>query len=96
MANKYKLRDGVVLTTVCGETLLLATRKVRDTCPYTLHLDDASKYLLALIENSSDKVKMTAEISARFNLSEELALRNLESFISAMEEYGVIVPEECE
>ena len=96
MANKYKLRDGVVRTTVCGETMILATRKVRDICPYYLHLDDASKYLLVLIENSSDKEKITAEISERFNISEEDAFKNLNCFINEMEGYGVIVPEECE
>lgn len=96
MANKYKLREGVVLTTVCGETLLVSTRKVRNKCPRTLHLDEVAKCFLSLIESTADKQEIAAKISERFNVTEELALKNIDSFISTMEGYGVIVAEECE
>lgn len=96
MGKKYKLRDGIVQTMVCGETLLVATRKVRGKCPYTLHLDDAALYLLALVESDSEENVMIADISEHFEVTEEIAQRNLNSFITKMEKYGCIVPEDSE
>lgn len=96
MGKRYKLRKGIVKTTVCGETLLVATREIRGTCPYTLHLDSAAIYLLALVESESDESRMIADITEHFGVTEEIALKNLTCFIDQMEAYGCIVPEDGE
>lgn len=95
MAKKYKLRDGIVQTTVCGETLLVATRQLRGECPYTLHLDESAVYLLSLLESGTDEHEMIAEISTHFCVGENCAAENLKNFVDVMEGYGCIVAEEC-
>lgn len=95
MEKKYRLRDGVVLTTVCGETLLVATREARGKCPNTLHLDDGAVFMFSLLENTLSENKMIAEISAHFHVTEKCAKTNIDAFIKQLTDCGCIVAEDC-
>lgn len=92
MGKKYKLRKGVVMTTVCGETLLVATAEVREECPFTVRLNEASVYLLSLLESELSDEERTKKITQHCGISEEKAMSDMASFMNTMlNDYRVIV-----
>lgn len=96
MAKKYRLRDGIVRTTVCGETLLIATRAIREICPNSVHLEPPAVFFLELVLTGMEEKSMIEEVAAHFNVSEECAKKNLNDFIAQLENFGCIVAENCE
>ena len=45
----YKIRDGLVLETLCGTSLLIATLEARKYCPYVMQLNEASAYIWKML-----------------------------------------------
>ena len=48
--ERYKARAGAVLTTVCGEYLLVTVRALRGVCPYVTKLSESSAFLWSRLE----------------------------------------------
>lgn len=92
MGKKYKLRKGIVMTTVCGETLLVATAEAREDCPFTVRLNEASVYLLSLLETELSEEERAAKIAEHCGISLQKATSDMAGFMNTMlNDYRVIV-----
>ena len=56
--KRYKAREGVVLTSVCGESLLVSAAALRDICPFVTVLNDSSAFLWKQLQNWLRKALM--------------------------------------
>lgn len=45
----YKIREGIVMETLCGTSLLIATLEARKYCPYVMQLNEASAYIWQML-----------------------------------------------
>lgn len=92
---KYKTRPGVVLTTVCGENLLVAARAALEYCPYVTQLNDSSAYLWKKLAAGVDSDRLLDEIEAEFEVDDPEALRSaIDGFIKQMTELRYLLPDE--
>lgn len=81
---KITFRDGLVLETICGTTLVIATLAARSHCPYVMQLNEASVYLWKLLAEGKDTAEIAKMAAADFQISEELAQQTIEGFVEGL------------
>lgn len=80
----YKIRDGIVMETICGVTLLIATLEASADCPYAVRLNGASAYIWDMLFRGLSFEEMTARTAKDQQLSEEEAGRILQAYIQEL------------
>ena len=50
---KYRTRTGIVLTSVCGQHVLVAAKEARENCPYVTKINETAAFCWRLLENGS-------------------------------------------
>lgn len=88
---KYIIREGVLLETVCGESMLVATYKARKYCPYIFELNEASVLIWKGIQAGLDDQEIAAKASVDFEVSEEAALEAVRTFEAHLKEHGYLI-----
>lgn len=93
--NRYKTRPGVILTSVCGEHLLVAAAAVRDLCPYVTEINETSAFLWRQLTAGADLDGLMAALDAEYDLPDPAAARQaVESFLQQMLDLHYLLPEE--
>ncbi len=90
---KYRIQNGVVRETICGESLLISTKEARERCPYLTQLDESSAFIWSMIEEGTDSQDMINRIIQKYDVDEKEAEEGLMSFLDAMEERHYIIRE---
>lgn len=86
--ERYKCRDGVVLTRVCGETLLVAARALKGQCPYVTILNDSSAFLWQRLKSGADAAELEEAVRGEFEVDDPSAIRGfVDSFLQQMKEH---------
>ncbi len=91
---RYRIHSGVVLETVCGEHLLLATRASCADCPYVQQLNDTAAFFWRQLEKTPETEQLARAAAEKYSLSEAEILPGLQRFLDSMEELGYIRREE--
>ena len=90
----YRTRPGVVLTSICGEYMLVAAKEAREFCPYHSQITESSAFLWRLLCRGSDRDTLLREVEAEYELEDPAAARQaIDSFIAQMIELGYLLPE---
>ena len=92
----YKIRDGVVMETLCGVSLLIATTEARKYCPYVMQLNDASVYIWKMLFAGKCPEKMVEQAARDFDISIQEAGETIETFLSGLEEQNYLIIERNE
>jgi hypothetical protein len=93
--NRYKTRPGVILTSVCGEHLLVAAAAVRDLCPYVTEINETSAFLWRQLTSGADLDGLMAALDAEYDLPDPAAARQaVESFLQQMLDLHYLLPVE--
>lgn len=90
---KYTIREGLVLESVCGVPLLIATLEARKHCPYLMQLNEASAYIWKMLFDGKTLAEMTALAANDFEITEEEAQQTLTAFLSDLEKHNYIILE---
>lgn len=91
----YKTRPGVVLTTVCGENLLVAAKAAAAECPYVTQINDTSAFLWERLVGGNDVEGLMAAVAEEYEVAEPDMIRSaIESFIKEMTECGYLLVSE--
>lgn len=93
---RYKIRNGLVIETVCGTSLLIATLEARKHCPYVMRLNEASAYIWKLLFEGKTLDEMTALAAKDFELSPAEARETLTGFLASLIEQNYLMAEETE
>ena len=92
--ERYRSRPGVVLTSVCGEYLLLAAKAAREHCPYMTQLSESSAFLWKLLIDGAGEDELLRAVCAEYEIDEpETARQGIETFIGQMLESGYLLRE---
>lgn len=90
----WTIRPGVVLTQVCEEYLLVATRKARGLCPYVKQINSTGVYYWTLLEQGMDGETMIREAAARYGVEPETIRPGLERYLAQLKEQGYLYGED--
>lgn len=91
---KWKIRSGIVLTSVCNEYMLVTTAEARGFCPYVKQINSTGAYYWTLLEKGMGIEEMAKEASAAYGAPAERILPGLESYITMLAEAGYLIPVE--
>ena len=91
----YKTRPGVVLTSICGEYLLVSGKGARDTCPYVTQINETSADLWKCLEKGASFGQMFEAMSEEYEIEDpENAKEGIQAFLNQMMETGYVIKEE--
>lgn len=80
-----KLKDGFVLRTVAGETVVLPTGGVTDF-DMMITLNETGRFLWERLEKDTQKDELVKALLAEYDVTEELAARSVDTFIARLKE----------
>ena len=85
--ERYKCREGLVMTQVCGETLLVAARSLLDQCPFVTILNDSSAFLWQHLKEGATAAELEQAVCSEFEIEDPAEIRGfIDSFLQQMNE----------
>lgn len=95
--ERFKARTGVVLTSVCGENLLVAAKSLRELCPYVTSINEGSAFLWKRLGAGATRDELLAAVEEEYEVEDPAALRDvIEAFLKQMREMNYVLTEEQE
>ncbi len=95
--KRYKTREGIVLTEVCGETLLVSANALRKLCPFVTVLNESSAFLWTQLRNGATVEELESAVHAEYEIDDPSVVRAvIEDFLRQMLELNYLVAEEGE
>lgn len=92
---KDKIRPGVVLAQVCGESLLVATRPARGFCPYVKQLNSTGAFFWTLLEQGLNPEEMAQAALEEYKVPVERLRPGLARFLEDLRRNGYLIQEEA-
>lgn len=93
--KRYQIRPGVVLASVCGEHMLVATRQARGLCPYVKQMNPTGAFYWSLLEQGEELDSLVRTASERYGVEESRIRPGLLAFLDALRAEGYLLEEEC-
>lgn len=92
--NQYRTRTGVVLTSICGEHLLVAAKEIRDLCPFCSQISESSAFLWKLLQHGADRDSLLRAVEKEYEIDDPAAAgQALDAFLAQMTELGYLLQE---
>ncbi len=89
---RYKTREGVVLTSICGESLLVSATALHGICPSVTTLNDSSAFLWKELQKGAGLEDLEKAVLAEYEIDDVMAVRiEIESFILQMLETNYLL-----
>ena len=80
-----KLKEGFILRTVAGETVVLPTGSVTNF-DMMITLNDTGRFLWEMLEKGAEQAEMVSALLAEYDVSEEKAAASVEAFTARLKE----------
>lgn len=80
-----KLKDGFILRTVAGETVVLPTDGVTNF-DMMITLNDTGRFLWEHLEKETDKDALVKALLAEYDVTEEIAAKSVDTFTARLKE----------
>ena len=91
---QWNLRDGVILTSVCEQYILVSCSAARRKCPYALRINDSAAFIWRQMEKGLSFEEIKAALYEEYEVTDDTDLGEvIEEFIGALKENGYIVSE---
>lgn len=95
--KRYRARNGLVLTQVCGEYLLVAARALRELCPYVTVVNETSAFLWERLEQGATPEELEQAVADEYEVDDPAAVRGvIDDFLRRMQELNYVLTEEQE
>ena len=88
--SDYRIRDGVILQTICEESVLVAVGEARHFCPYVQQINESGAYLWRLLETGMDVHLMASRAAEDYGLPVEDITPGLDAFLDMLVEMGYL------
>lgn len=85
-----KLKDGFILRTVAGETVVLPTGGVTDF-DMMITLNDTGKFLWERLAVGAEEAELVSALLAEYDVTEELAAQSVAAFVAQLKELDFLV-----
>lgn len=80
-----KLKEGFILRTVAGETVVLPAGGVTNF-DMMITLNDTGKFLWEKLESETDEAALVQAVTAAYDVSEERAAKSVAAFVARLKE----------
>lgn len=84
-----KLKEGFILRTVAGETVVIPTGSDLDL-NMMITLNDTGKFLWEQLEKGAEEADLTAALLAEYDVNEQTAQEHVTRFLKKLNEYGFL------
>lgn len=84
-----KLKDGFVLRSVAGETIVLPTGGVTNF-DMMITLNDTGKFLWERLAVGAEEVELVNALLAEYDVTEELAAQSVAAFVARLKELNFL------
>ena len=84
-----KLKDGFILRTVAGQTVVLPTGDELDL-NMMITLNDTGKFLWELLQEETDEAALTAALLKEYDVDEATAVKAVSGFVAKLNENGFL------
>lgn len=84
-----KLKEGFILRTVAGETVVVPTGDALDL-NMMITLNDTGKLIWQKLETGCDEDQLVEAILAEYEVDETTARKHVEGFVKTLEEHGFL------
>ena len=93
---EYHLREGIVLTTVCGEYLLIATPKARPFCEKARTINSSGADILRILQEGPRTLQEIADSFAKeYDIPDMKVLQDdLAAYMTALSDSGYVLCED--
>lgn len=85
-----KLKDGFILRTVAGETVVLPAAGVTDF-DMMITLNDTGKFLWERLAVGAEEAELVGALLAEYDVTEELATQSVTAFVARLKELDFLV-----
>lgn len=85
-----KIKDGYILRKVAGEWIVVAIGPASASFNKMVRLNETSKFVWSLLENEINETQLVQSITDEYDVSEELASRDVKNIINQFTEIGCI------
>ena len=93
--KQYKAREGVILTRICDEYLLVSGKKTRDICPYLTQINELSAFLWEKLINGADLEELLSFTSDEYEIDDRESVKeSISQFLQQMVELGYLITTE--
>ena len=80
-----KLKDGFVLRTVAGETVVLPTGGVTDF-DMMITLNGTGRFLWERLETETEEAELVKALLSEYDVTEEIAAKSVSAFVARLKE----------
>ena len=80
-----KMKDGFILRTVAGETVVLPTGGVTNF-DMMITLNDTGRFLWEHLENETNESELVQALLAEYDVTEEVAAKSVAAFVARLKE----------
>lgn len=84
-----KLKEGFILRSVAGETVVIPTGDDLDL-NMMITLNGTGKFLWERLEKGADEADLTAALLAEYDVDEQTAQNHVERFLKKLNEHGFL------
>lgn len=90
-----RTRPGIVLTHVCGQSLLVAAFKARPQCPYVTILNETGEIIWDCLKENKSTKEIALKLKEMFEIPSDVKVEELiNDFIAQLHENGYVLYEE--
>ena len=90
----YTIRKGVLLTSICGEYLLVADRDARRNCPYVRRINETAAFLWKRLEDSASETDLIQALIDGYGISEYDAKSAVEGYLGQLDRNGYLLTDQ--
>ena len=93
----YRSSPDIVLTVICGEYMLVATKKADDRCPYLNGMNETGAFIWKKLKNGCTINQLADALYEEYDLPDiQTAAKEISEFIVLLDENHYLITEETE
>ena len=85
-----KIKDGYILETIGDQKMVVSLDMTPDKFSGMIKLNNVAAFLWELLENEIDENAMLKAMTEKYDVSEELARKDLKVFLENLEKNGIL------
>lgn len=87
----WKLKEGVILTSVCDQFFLVSCSAAQDSCPGIMGINESAAFIWRQMEKGLDDGEIINALSEEYEVTDDTDVSELiSSFVSVLKENGYI------
>ena len=89
---RYKTRKGIVMTSVCGQYILVSAKMAREHCPYITQINVTTAICWKLLEEGSTADELAQHILKEFEVEDTSRIKgDISGLLEQLLEGGYII-----